>query len=358
MPAHPRSRAPVPVASPPVRVLFSPPYIGGTGGMERALHDMTMALVANGHRVDISAPKVIPGTWGIDPEHFRAVPPWRTRGAAMLGSDARRTLLRAARPVRRSIGVRYDLHLGFRWTRNINALIHAEQHWINPSGNVLGAGEFADYDAVAMQAPGNTMFLADALPTVLLPPPLLPLAGDADPVPGLPAEYLLTVFNSAREAKGGVDLAALVETSPLPVVWCTGAASPGFGVDAGVYSHPRLTVLREPSRAQLRWLYERAYAYVSLSHSEGFGWSIADALRYCPRVVGRQIGVLTFDEAVQRGVHLVPEADGVAGIDWDAVAAGSVNPAERDLEWLSAASFCRRIETLLVTRSGGPAGPR
>lgn len=330
-----------------MRVIFSPPYIGGTGGMERALHDMTMALVANGHRVDITAPRVVPGTWGIDPEQFRSVPRWRVRGAAAGGSEARRKLLRAARPLRRGVGVRYDLHLGFRWTTNINALIHAEQHWINPSGNVLGVEEFADYDAVAMQAPGNVIFLANGLPTVLLPPPLLPLSNDAERVPGLPDEFVLTVFNSRREAKGGVDLATLVKTSPLPVVWCTSTDSPGFGVDDEIYTHPMLTVLREPSRRQLRWLYEHAHTYVSLSHSEGFGWAIADALRYTPRVVSRGVGVMTFGEALQDGVHLVDTEMGVAGIDWDAVTAGSMDPEQRDLEWLSAASFCRRIEHLL-----------
>ena len=315
--------------------------------MERALHDMTMAFIEAGHRVDISAPREKPGTWGVDPDCFHRVPRWRTRGVTDGASGWRPLLLRAARPVRRVLSPHYDLHIGFRWTRNINPLIRADRHWVNPSGNVMTWEDFADYDAVAMQAPGNTIFLPDTMPRVLLPPPLRPLATRCDEVAGLPDQYVLSVFNSARDAKGGVDLATLVEQSPLPVVWCTGAASPNHGVPDNVLRHPNLITLREPSREQLRFLYEHAFAYVSLSISEGFGWAVADALRYTPRVVSRRVGVMSFDEALQPGVTLLDDTLGAAGLDWEALSAAAAPTVGRDLDWLSSGSFCRRVQTLL-----------
>lgn len=329
-----------------MRVLLSPPFLGGTGGMERAVHDMTKSFVANGHRVDIWAPKVLPGTWGVDDALFHRVPAWRGRGGHDSTSNVRERVVHALRPVRRALSPRYDLHIGFRWTLPVAPLIRADQHWVNPSGVEFAPEDLRYYDAVAMQAPDNIGLVPAGTRTVLLPPPLLDLAAESESVAGLPDEYVLTVFNARHGIKGGADLGELLERSPLPVVWCTAKDSPTEGVDDRLLDNPRLIQLREPSRGQLRHLYEHAYAYVSLSLTEGFGWAIADALRYTPRVVARRVGVMTFDEALQRGVHVIG-GSGISGIDWDAVSAGSMDPEQRDLEWLSAASFCRRIEHLL-----------
>jgi hypothetical protein len=315
--------------------------------MERALHDMTIALAGAGDRVDIDALRTVPGTWTIDPDRFQRVPTWRMRGAGRSASDPGARLLRIARPVRRAVSPHYDVHIGFRWSRDITGLVRATRQWVNPSGLPFTPADLAPYDAAAMQAPDNTRLVPVGMPTVLLPPPLLGLADSADRPSGIPNDFILTVFHAQHAIKGGAELASLVETSPLPVVWCTPANAPTVGVADGLIGHPRLIMVHEPTRAQLRYLYEKAYAYVSLSLHEGFGWAIADALRYTPRVFSRRVGVLSFDEALQPGVTVLDPERGVSGVDWDS-AESNVAPTDgRDLEWLSARAFRERVVDLL-----------
>jgi hypothetical protein len=311
--------------------------------MERALHDLTSAFVSGGDRVDIAATRDLAGTWAIDPEQFERLAPWRTRGDAHEGNAAVGALIRAARPIRRQFSASYDLHIAFRWGPHMARIVRAGQQWINPAGEALAAEQIDDYDAVLLEAPNNIGLAPLGTRTVLLPPPLLPLSDTSDRPPNLPEEFVLTVFNAYSPAKGAADLRTLLDVSPMPVVWCTSSGTLRVEMPADLDGHPRLTVVREPSRAQLRYLYEHAYAYVSLSVTEGFGWAIADGLRYSPRVVARRVGVLSFDEALEPGVTLLDDTLGVAGLDWD-VLDGALAPAGgRNLDWLSADAFRARV---------------
>jgi hypothetical protein len=325
--------------------------------MERALHDMTSAFTDAGDRVDIWAPKDLGGTWAIDPARFHRIARWRVRGARYRGHPMMETLLHAAQPVRRRLSPRYDLYFGFRWGTSLADLVRADRRWISPSGSLLTPELLARHDAVAMQAPGNVELVPAGFPTVLLPPPLLPLADDSHRPPGLPDQYVLTVFNPYSPVKGAAEMHSLLATSPVPVVWCISDETMAVEAPEDLRGDPRLVVKHNLSRSELRHLYEHAYAYVSLSVSEGFGWAIADALRYSRRVVSRRVGVLGFDEALQPGVTLLDDAVGVAGLDWDALETAVAPEGGRDLDWLSADSFRARVEDLLGNSpcSGGDA---
>jgi glycosyltransferase involved in cell wall biosynthesis len=73
-------------------------------------------------------------------------------------------------------------------------------------------------------------------------------------------------------------------------------------------------VVRNPSRAQLRFLYERAASYLCTSRSEGFGWSVADALQYGLPVVSRRVGVLSYPQFEEDPhVHFFVDTEDVPG---------------------------------------------
>jgi glycosyltransferase involved in cell wall biosynthesis len=330
-----------------MRVLLSPPFIGGAGGIERAVHDVTSVFAGFGHRVDIAAQRTLGGTWAIDPERFHAVPRWRIRGAGMHHRKSIDLPLRAARPLRRQLSPRYDLHLGFRWTQDINRVVRADCRWITPSGYPLTPDEMSTYDAAALEAPDNLRFVPPGVPAILLPPPLLPLADEAERPSGLPEQFILTVFNPYSPVKGLDELRSFLGTTPLPVVWCLSSGTLPVEVPPDLVDHPRLVVQRDMTRPQLRYLYEHAFAYVSFSRSEGFGWAIADGLRYSPRVVARRIGVLSFDEALQPGVTVFDGQQGVAGLDWGALEHDVAPIGGRNLDWLSAEAFHDRVMNLL-----------
>ncbi|HNQ06291.1 MAG TPA: hypothetical protein PKH97_03800, partial [Tetrasphaera sp.] len=196
---------------------------------------------------------------------------------------------------------------------------------------------------VAMQAPDNARLAAGG-PTVLLPPPVLPLPAPTAPGVDLPESYLLTVFNAYGAVKGLDDLTAFLARTRLPVVWCHSMRTADFDVPEALAQHPLLVHVDDPSPAQLRYLYEGCAAYVSFSRSEGFGWSIADALRYSPAIVAREIGVLTFPEARAYPVQIV---DDLTQIDWGWVARQHRPDGPRDLAWLSPAAFRARLVDLV-----------
>ncbi len=185
-----------------------------------------------------------------------------------------------------------------------------------------------------------------AAAAVLLPPPYFDLAARSASVPGIPAEFFLTVFNPYGDVKGLPDLRRALESTPLPIVWCRSNSTAAAEVPPELLHHPLLVHAVDLTVEQLRHLYERCTAYLCFSRTEGFGWAIADALRYSRAVVSRRLGVLTFPEAVaDRRVHLVPEADWA--FDWHSLSVPSSASDPSQFSWLSAERF-RRDATALI----------
>lgn len=328
-----------------VRVLLSVPHVGGAGGIERAAYSMARAL--SEHKLDIAASHIRGGPFGKFPESTRVrnASNWRWRGAS------RKSGRLLVNPVRRHLLPDYDVAITTTWAVNIVPTVRAGAKLLMLAGAGL-TDRVRDHDGVLFEAPGNTRLVPRDIPHVLIPPPYFPLAPEPDPIEiVLPEEFFLTVFNPYGPVKGADDLRRALISSPLPIVWCHSTATLDFAVDQDLLDHPKLVHIADPSPAEMRYLYETCVAYLSFSRSEGFGWAIVDGLNYSPAVVSRSVGVLTFPESHQTGVHLVGEE---WEFDWDSLEERR-STAVRDLSFLSPQRFERNLLQLSRTSTASEA---
>lgn len=329
-----------------LRVLISSGWLGGAGGAERALHSYLHALA--GDQVEVVVRHVLDGPLARVPAGVTVHPysGWRWWAAGHRDGYQGTAIQAVVNPVRKWLSAPVDVHLRALSGPGLENAVRARLTLIIPSGDRLTPEVAGRYTYVAMQAPDNVRLAAGA-PTVLLPPPVLPLPAPSAPGPALPDAYLLTVFNPYGAVKGLDDLAAFLDHTPLPIVWCHSTRTVDFAIPETIAQHPRVVHVDDPSPSQLRFLYEGCTAYVSFSRTEGFGWSIADALRYAPAVVAREIGVLTFPEARDYPVQFVTD---FTRIDWGWVRAQEPPGGPRDLPWLTPAAFRGRLAELVAGR--------
>ena len=326
-----------------MRVLVSAAWLGGAGGAERALHSVLRALEAD--TVDVVVRERLPGTYAEVGRHVRvfSLYDWQWRWANVR-QGARGALAQLVlNPVRRLVLPRYNVYLQFFSGANLNDTIRAEVRLLIPSGNTVPADVASRFDAIALQAPDNVRFVPDGARTMLLPPPVYDLAERAVPPPvDLPDRFYLTVFNPYGGVKGTDDLARIAEAAPHPIVWCHSEATVRHTIPDSLAQHPRIVHVVDATAEQLRYLYEKCSGYLCLSRTEGFGWSIADALRYAPTVFSRRVGVLTFPEIAAAEECQVSDD---LTFDWSATA--SVQPSSpagpRILDFISAAQFRARL---------------
>lgn len=330
-----------------MRVLISAGWLGGAGGAERALHSVLRALEDDD--VDVVVRQRLGGPLAKTGPRTHLYPPlgWRWRAAARESGVKGLLIQRVLNPVRARILPRYDVYLQFFHGPNLNPTIRARVRLLIPSGYEVPLEVAARYDAVALQSPDNVRFVPEGSPTVLLPPPVYDLAETAEaPAVDLPEHFYLTVFNPYGDVKGTDDLARVAATAPHPIVWCHSQATVRFEIPKALADHPRIIHVDDPTPAEMRYLYERCAGYVSLSRSEGFGWSIADALRYSPAVFSRRIGVLTFPQAADAA-----PSDFKDELDFEWQLPPDLGAGPRDLTWLSGPKFRERLRQI----SGGRA---
>jgi hypothetical protein len=198
---------------------------------------------------------------------------------------------------------------------------------------------------VALESPDNTRFVPAGHRWLLLPPPLGPLAQTAQaPSIDLPPRFYLTVFNPYHPIKGEDDLLVAADQAPLPIVWCHSQQTLKFSIPPKLVDHPNVVHVVDAAPSELRFLYEACEAYLAFSRSEGFGWASADALQYSRAVVTRPIGVFSFKEAHQQGVHLIgPEWS----FDWSRLEQPATPTQDRDLEWISPEAYLARIRVIV-----------
>ena len=332
----------------PMRVLVSAAWLGGAGGAERALHSVLRALP--GDHVDVVVREQLDGPYaqvGANARVF-SLYDWRWRWANMRTGVKGSLVQRVVNPLRRFIMPGYDIYLQFFSGADLNDTIRAKVRLLIPSGNEVPPEKATRFDAIALQAPDNVRFVPPGARTVLLAPPVHDLAERAEPPAiELPERFYLTVFNPYGGVKGSDDLARVVDSAPFPIVWCHSQATVAHNIPEELAHHPRIVHVEDATREQLRYLYEHCDGYVSLSKTEGFGWSIADALRYSPAVYSRRVGVLTF-----------PEGDALAWVqcdedlhfDWDASSGArrQRSTTRNRLDWLSAGRFRRELVELVV----------
>lgn len=328
-----------------MRVLLSAGWLGGAGGAERALYSMVRALEAD--EVHVVVREQLDGPWSHVPA---GTPVDSSESAHWYGAGHRagvkgRVLQTVVNPIRRMLTHPFDVYIQTMAGASLGSVVRARVRLVTPSGNVVPASMASSFTAVAMQAPDNARFVPSGMKSVLLPPPVFDLAPQAEaPRNEIPAGYLLTVFNPYDPVKGLADLARVADDSPLPIVWCHSQATLRFRIPDELSRHDRIVHVTDASPAELRHLYERCAAYFSLSLSEGFGWSTADALRYSPAIVTRAIGVFSNPEAQQPGVTLVSSP---REIRWDSVLASAAPPETRDLTLLEPGQFRARLQKLV-----------
>lgn len=328
-----------------MKVLISAGTMGGSGGAQRALRSTLRALADD--QVDVVARKII------GHEHLDANVRvwsnlhWRWRGSdSRVGMNAKisRYLIN---PLRRTIFPDYDVYIRLFQGADLTNAVRAGLRLIVPSGNPVSSELANRYDFVAMQAPDNATLLEDPSRGTLVRPPLYE-PSEWVRVPddvSLPDKFILTVFNPYGPIKGTEDLGRVVDQVPMPIVWCHSGDSLAFDIPSELHEHPNLVHVESPSPAELRFLYQRCVAYVCFSLSEGFGWSIADGLRYSPKVISRQIGILTNPEALDDGVFIV---DDDWDLDWSAVLKREAAPFPgRNLDWHAPEKFRERLIELL-----------
>lgn len=123
----------------------------------------------------------------------------------------------------------------------------------------------------------------------------------------LPARFFLTVFNPFSDAlKGTETLYRAADAAAMPIVWCFSDKS-GFDF-SGLPEHPNIIKKKNLSQAALYYAYEHANAYVSFSHMESFGWSLAEAFYLGLPIISREVGFLTYVKG-QPGILLYDTED-------------------------------------------------
>lgn len=327
-----------------MRVLISANVLGGPGGAQRALDSILRSLEQDEVHIVARRRVATDVAEGVRVDNHLG---WRWRGSHSTVGLRSRFARVVLNPVRRLLSRRYDVYIELYQGSPLGKAIRADLRLLVPSGNVVERDRAASVDRVAMQAPDNVRLVPPGAPTVLLTPPVYELSESRSrPDAPVPSEFLLTVFNPYGPIKGADDLARAADASPLPIVWCHSSVTLRFDIDESLMAHPNIVHVENPTPAELRYLYEACHAYLCFSRSEGFGWSIADGLRYSPAVISRSIGLLTDPRVDLSGVHIVGEE---WAPDWS-VLEQRTDPADRDLSWLEPARFRTALLNLHATR--------
>ena len=327
-----------------MRVLVSSGWHGGAGGSERALYSVLRALEAD--QVDVVVRRQLGGPLSVSGPHVRvqALNALRWKGSAIAAGTKPRHRL-AVNGVRRRLMPRYDIYLQYYSGPNVVSAVRADLTLLIPAGNEVSSEQARSFDLIALEAPDNAGLAPKDVPTILLPPPLFPLSATlVSPATELPERFFLTVFNPYKPSKGADRLERAADSAPHPIVWCHSRQTISHAIPPGLVRHPRIIHVSDPSPSELRYLYERCLAYLSFSRREGFGWAVADALRYSPIVVSESIGVLSYPGATLEGV--LPMDDGEPYF-WGQIERSVPVPAgSRDLEWISPVRFRGRLSGL------------
>ena len=123
----------------------------------------------------------------------------------------------------------------------------------------------------------------------------------------LPAQYFLTVFNPFSDAlKGNEALYHSADAAAMPIVWCFSDKS-GFDF-SHLPDHPNVIKKKNLKQEELYYVYEHATAYVSFSHVESFGWSLAEAFYLGLPILAQEVGFLTYVKE-QPGIHIYSSED-------------------------------------------------
>ena len=317
-----------------MRILISTPFLGGAGGLERLVFELCRAF--DGDKVDVVYRSALGGELGaLGPKvTTRSQRSLRYRGS-MSSNPAVRMLFRAIiDPIRSRVLSSYDLEIQLGIGAKISGSTRVRCRVLNTCGVLADIP--GDFDLIWWEAPAAEHPGFNTYPSIVAAPPGVGIIEPAEPVEGIPEQFLLTVFNPHNAVKGATDLERQIDLMPLPLVWCHSPATVGDLIPAELRDHPNIIHIIDGRHGQFRWLYENAQAYVSFSRSEGFGWAIADALVHCRAVISRPVGVLSYPESIDDSVFLIGEN---WDFDWALLNGISDERAPRDLHHLAPEVF-------------------
>lgn len=330
-----------------MRVLISAPYVGGAGGIERAVWSIACALAEDD--VEVVAGQVLDGLFAELPPGTSLSTPrdWRWRGARTTSPLRARLLRRIVNPVRKMLIGDHDVLISYPYAVDLSDSCRAQVRLAVPAGEKISLPR-PSYDLVALESPNNAEFAPHDGMTTILPPPYVPVASESKPpATALPPRFFLTVFNPYGPVKGMDDLAWAADTAPHPIVWCHSSRTLAFQIEEPLAQHPNIVHVDDATPEELRYLYEECDAYLMFSKSEGFGWAALDGLAHSPLVVARATGIFSFPECPRDGVLLLGDD---WRVDWSDVG-NSPRSAQRDLAWLSAPHFRERLQRIIARHS-------
>jgi len=157
---------------------------------------------------------------------------------------------------------------------------------INPAGKSVER-PLANFDYIVWECDNAADFgFIDHPKNLILRPPAFQNNDSPPPIGFMPSKpYYLTVFNNYDSGLKGADgLLQILDSLRHPLVWC----SSHFGSDAP--DHPKL-IKMSPDRDTLLMLMRHCQAYINLSRSEGFAWSVFEAMSQDRAVFSRPVGV-------------------------------------------------------------------
>jgi glycosyltransferase involved in cell wall biosynthesis len=158
----------------------------------------------------------------------------------------------------------------------------------------------------------------------------------------LPEKYFVTVFNPySDKLKGGDVVFRAADHAAVPIVWCYSDKS-GLKF-VGLTQHPNVIQLKNLSQEELYYVYEHALAYLSFSHSEGLGWSIAEAYYTGLPIISREVGFVTYIKD-QAGVFVYREEAEL----FERVSRPTFETAHYDYSYLDQNSFENVFERILA----------
>lgn len=161
----------------------------------------------------------------------------------------------------------------------------------------------------------------------------------------LPEKYFVTVFNPySDKLKGGDVVFRAAEHAAAPIVWCYSDKS-GLKF-AGLMDHPNVIQLKNLSQEELYYVYEHALAYISFSHSEGLGWSIAEAFYTGLPIISREVGFVTHIKD-QPGVFVYREEAEL----FERVGRLDFAPPRYDYDYLDRNSFENVFERIIANKA-------
>ncbi|MFH1759842.1 MAG: hypothetical protein ABIA63_01950 [bacterium] len=157
---------------------------------------------------------------------------------------------------------------------------------IIPAGNDISRiSDFFDYFFWQADNAADFGFCGHKKNTIIRPPAMQGINKEVS-IPGFSSKpFFLTVFNCYNAELKGVNLLYdILDFLPYPLIWCSADNRPSN------VNHPKLFKVCA-SRNILLMLMQTCRAYISFSNSEGFGWSVFEAMAYNRTVISKPVGV-------------------------------------------------------------------